>query len=119
MTGAIETYAGDAVILATPHSKHRAQVEAAAAQALQELDEVDHLPRLHPGKTVVERDPGAGDRGGAGAAVGLDDVAIERDRPLSEPAKLRDAAERPSDQALDLLSPSGGFTFVDLAWGTR
>ncbi len=26
----------------------------------------------------AQRDPGAGDRGGAGAAIGLDDVAIER-----------------------------------------
>ncbi len=28
-------------------------------------------------EAVVQRDPGAGDRGGAGAAIGLDDVAID------------------------------------------
>ncbi len=51
-----------------------------------------HLARLHPGDAVVQRDPGAGDRGGAGAAVGLDHVAVDRDLPLAE--RLRDRPPR-------------------------
>src|ERR1700686_3437226 len=43
-----------------------------------------HVAGFHPGEAVVERDPGAGDRRGAGAAVGLDDVAIDGDLALTE-----------------------------------
>jgi hypothetical protein len=46
---------------------------------------------------------GAGDRRGAGAAVGLEHVAVERDRALAEEREVEHAAQRPADQALDLL----------------
>ena len=61
-----------------------------------------HLARLHPGDAVVQRDPGAGDRGGAGAAVGLDHVAIDGDLPLAERRQVDDGAQAAADQALDL-----------------
>ena len=49
----------------------------------------------------MQRDPGAGDRGGAGAAVGLDDVAIDGDLPLAERRQIDDRAQAASDQALN------------------
>ena len=50
-----------------------------------------------------ERDEAAGDRRRAGAAVGLDDVAVHPDRPLAHLPEPRDRAERSPDQPLDLL----------------
>ena len=63
---------------------------------------LEHLARLHPGEAIVERDPGAGDRGGAGAAVGLDHVAIDGDLALAERLEVDDGAQAAPDQALDL-----------------
>ena len=62
---------------------------------------LDHLPRLHPGETIVERDPGAGNGGGTGAAVGLDDVAVDGDLPLAERFQIDDRAQAAADQALN------------------
>ena len=59
------------------------------------------MPRLHPGEAVVERDPGAGDGGGAGAAVGLDDVAVDGDLPLAERLEIDHGAQAAADQALN------------------
>ena len=42
------------------------------------------------------------DRGAACAAVGLEDVAVEPERPLAERLEVDDGAERAADQALDL-----------------
>ena len=62
-----------------------------------------HVARLHPGDRVMQRDPRAGDRGGARAAIGLQHVAIDDDLLLAERGKIGDGAERAADQALDLL----------------
>jgi hypothetical protein len=51
----------------------------------------------------VQRDPRAGDRGGAGAAVRLDHVAIDRDLALAQCFQLDHRAQRTPDQPLDLL----------------
>ena len=67
----------------------------------------DHLAGAHPLDAVAERHPAAGDRGGAGAAVGLDDVAIDRDLALAEADQIDHGAERAADQALDLQRPAG------------
>ena len=50
----------------------------------------------------MQRDPGAGDRGGAGAAVGLDDIAVDGDLPLAERRQVEHGAQAPPDQALNL-----------------
>ena len=50
-----------------------------------------------------QRDERAGDRRRARAAVGLNDVAVERDRPLAELLEPRHRAQRAADQALNLL----------------
>ena len=68
---------------------------------------------------VGERDVGAGDRGGARAAVGLQHVAIERDGALAERAQVDDRAQRTSDQALDLLRASALLAAGGLARGAR
>ena len=73
-----------------------------------------HLARLHPGDAVVQRDPGGRDRRGAGAAVGLDDVAVDGDLAFTQCRQVDDRAQAASDQALDLdraaaLLAGGGF----------
>jgi hypothetical protein len=47
-------------------------------------------------------DASAGDGGGAGAAVGLEDVAIDPDGALAEFFEINDGAEGTADEALDL-----------------
>ena len=50
----------------------------------------------------AQRDHAAGDRGAAGAAVGLEHVAVEVDGALAERLEVDDAAQRAADQPLDL-----------------
>ena len=68
---------------------------------------LQHAARLHPGDRVVQRDPRAGDGGGARAAVGLEHVAVEGDLPLAERGEIGDGAKRTPDQPLDLLRAAG------------
>ena len=63
----------------------------------------------------AERDEAAGDRGGAGAAVGLQHLAVDPDRPLAEGLAIDDAAQGAADQALDLHRAAGWAAPVDLA----
>jgi hypothetical protein len=56
-----------------------------------------------PGDRVGQRHVGAGDRGSAGAAVGLQDVAVEGDRVLAERGEVDARAQRPADQPADLV----------------
>src|SRR3984957_1257040 len=60
-----------------------------------------HVAGFHPGQAIVERDPGAGDRRGAGAAVGLDDVAVDGDLALAERLEVAHRAQAAPDQPLD------------------
>jgi hypothetical protein len=53
-----------------------------------------------------QRDARSGDRGAARPAVRLEDVAVEGDGPLAEPAQLDDAAEGPPDEPLDFVRAS-------------
>ena len=55
----------------------------------------------------MQRHPGAGDGGGARAAVGLQHVAVERDLSLAHRREVDDGAQRAADQALDLLRAAG------------
>ena len=52
---------------------------------------------------AMQRHPGAGDAGGAGAAIGLQDVAVDVDLALAHGRQIDHGAQRPADQALDLL----------------
>src|SRR5207247_1691015 len=53
--------------------------------------------------------------GAAGAAAGLEDVAVEVDRPLPECPEVDDAADRAPDQPLDLHRPAVGAPARDVA----
>ena len=53
----------------------------------------------------MRRDPRAGDRRAAGAAVRLEDVAVEPERPLAERLEVEHRADAAADQALDLDRP--------------
>ena len=51
----------------------------------------------------MQRHPGSGDAGGAGAAVGLQDVAVDIYLSLAHGGEVDHGPQRPTDQALDLL----------------
>ena len=59
-------------------------------------------PRPMPVERAPGGDVGARDGRAAGAAVGLQHVAVEPERPLAERLHVRYGAQRPADQALDL-----------------
>ena len=66
-----------------------------------------------------ERDEGTGDRRRARAAVGLNDVAVERDRPLPELLQLGDRSQRSADQSLNLLRAAADLPGRGLALRAR
>jgi hypothetical protein len=66
----------------------------------------------------VEGDPGAGDRGAAGAAVGLQHVAVEGDLAFAEGLEVGHA-QAAADQALDFLGAAGLLALGRLAGAAR
>ncbi len=91
---------------------------------LQDLLDLDHVAAFHPFQAIVQSDPGAGDRGRARAAIGLDDVAVDRDLALAERCQIDHGAQRAADQALDFLGAAallagGCFARHALAGGAR
>ncbi len=69
------------------------------------------------GDGVGERDVRAGDRGRAGAAVGLEHVAVELDRVLAERLVVDDRAQRAADQPADLVGATADPALDRLAVG--
>lgn len=67
---------------------------------------LDDLLALGPDDGVGEGDVGAGDGGRTGAAVGLEDVAVQDDGVLAERLVVDDGAQRTADQAADLVGAS-------------
>src|SRR5262245_32659082 len=65
---------------------------------------LDHVARFHPVEAVRERDPRAGNRRGAGAAVGLDHVAVDRDLPFAECRQINHRTKRAPYESLNLDS---------------
>jgi hypothetical protein len=54
----------------------------------------------------LQRDPGAGDRSGAGAAIGLDHVAIDGDLALAERDEIDHGAQlRPISRWISTVRP--------------
>src|SRR5579884_304079 len=88
-----------------------------AVVEIEQRDVVDHADRdrghgsderlrePEPVERALRRHVGAGDRGAARPAVGLQDVAVEVDGALAERLEVDDAAERAADQPLDLDRP--------------
>src|SRR3546814_9900514 len=54
----------------------------------------------------AQRDPRAGDRGGAGTAVGLDHVAVDDDLPFAQLLHVDDGTQATADKPLDFLRSS-------------
>ena len=78
--------------------------------------------RQHAGEGHMQSYIAAGDGGGAGAAVGLDDIAIDLDRAFAQGFHIGDGAQGPANQPLDFLGASrlfapGGFTVHALVGG--
>ncbi|MNZ75518.1 hypothetical protein D3C78_939960 [compost metagenome] len=72
----------------------------------------------------MERNPCAGDGSGAGAAIGLDDVAVDADLAFAECLQINNGAQRAADEALDFLRAAallagGGFALHALMGGAR
>ena len=66
------------------------------------------LARGKPGAGIGQGHAAAGDARGAGAAVGLEHVAVDLDGELAEGEGAHRGAERAADEALDLLGASAG-----------
>ena len=62
----------------------------------------------------MQRHISAGDGRSAGSTVGLQDIAIERDRPFTERLQVRNCAQTATDQALDFLRPPALFASCSL-----
>ena len=80
---------------------------------------LDDRARTHPFEAVAQREPGAGDRRRARAAVGLDDVAVDDDLALAQRRQIGHGAQRAADQALDFLRAAGGLAGGGLAARAR
>ena len=114
-------------ILGVVEIEHRGVVEHAAGDRRDMVAQrvgLDHLAGPHPGEAIVQRHPGAGDRGGAGAAVGLDHVAVDGDLPLAERRQIDHRAKAAPDQALDFdgaaaLLAGGGLAARAFMGGAR
>ena len=66
-----------------------------------------HQPGLHQlVHRQPQRHPAAGDRGAAGAAIGLDHVAIDGDLAFAQRDAIDAGAQGAADQALDFLGPA-------------
>ena len=61
----------------------------------------------------MQRDPGAGDRGGSRSAIGLQNIAVECDLALAERLKIGNRAQAAADQALDLVRAAGLLAGID------
>src|ERR1700757_540889 len=67
----------------------------------------------------AQGDEGARDGGGAGSAVGLDDVAVDPDSPLAQFFQVRYGAQGTADETLNFVGTSGGASFAHFARRTR
>ncbi len=103
----VEIEHGRAADDAAGHRRHR------LAQG--QLGQSTRFDQLRQG--AVQGDIGAGDRGGARAAVGLEHVAVEDHLALAQRVEPGDGAQRAADQALDLLGAAGLLAAGGLARG--
>src|ERR1700730_5928135 len=95
----------------------RRSVDDAAAhrgEILANCDLVDHPRVLHALDRHVQRAERTGNRSGARAAISLQHIAIEGDRPLADLAHVNRRAQRPADQPLNLMRPAADATLDGL-----
>ena len=79
--------------------------DADGGDVIRHGDRVHHPALLESSKEIDQGDEPAGDGGGSCSAVGLDDIAVNRDRPLAECVQVGDGPQGTADQALDLVGP--------------
>ena len=87
------------------HGRHRVDQRVA----------LDDTLRLRPRDGVGHRHVGAGDRGGAGAAVGLQHVAVEHQGVLPQLLGVDHGAQRAADQPRDLVGAAADAALDGLA----
>src|SRR5699024_2196963 len=75
----------------------------------------DRAVLFAPGNGVGKGDVGPGNRGGAGAAVGLEYVAVDDDRVLAEGFGVDDRAQGAADEARDLVGAAADLAAHGLA----
>src|SRR5208283_5300206 len=68
-----------------------------------------------PGDCIMHRDAGACNRRAAGAAIRLNDVAIDTDSSLAQLNEVHNRAQATADQPLYLVRPAGLPAFGRLA----
>src|SRR5690606_411314 len=91
-------------VLGVVEVEHRhAAVDADRNRGHRAVDRValDVAARLQPARRVDQGHVGAGDRGGAGAAIGLQHVAVQGDGALAQGVAVHAGAQAAPDQALD------------------
>ena len=103
--GVIEVEPRDAVDDAAAHRGH----------VVTYGDALDHPRVFHLLERHVQRGERTGDRCGARAAVRLQHVAVESDRPLAELAHVDRRPHRASDQSLDLMRAAADASLDRLA----
>ena len=81
---------------------------ALTAATLSVKDRAAELGAKPAADRVGDGDEGRGDRGGARAAVGVEDVGVDMDRPGPERLAVDDRAQAAADQPLDLGGPAVG-----------
>src|SRR5690606_29739860 len=67
------------------------------------LLKADHLTCFHPAQAVMQRYPAAGNRSCTGAAISLNNVAVNGDLEFAQCLKINDSPQRTADQTLDFL----------------
>ena len=80
---------------------------------------LDLAALAYPLQRQHERNEAAGDRGGARAAVCLDDIAVDPDGPLAQLIEPGHGSERAADEALDFLRAPADLAGRRLARGAR
>src|SRR3569623_80945 len=78
---------------------------------------IDDAALLHVAHGVNQRDVAARDGRGAGAAVGLEDVAIDGDGALAQRRRIHHGPQRAADQALDFHGAAALLALRGLALG--
>ncbi len=68
-------------------------------------------------EAIGKRHPCAGDRGGAGSTVRLNDIAVDGDLALAERLQVDDRAQRAADQALNFHGAAALLAGSSLAAG--
>jgi hypothetical protein len=111
----INVGAGILFVAEVEHGDATDDTDAGGGDVISQRQLLDRLELNQLFERDGERHKRAGDGGGARAAIGLEDVAIEDHSALSESLLIDDGAQSPPHQALNLVRPARRTALVDLA----